>query len=160
MKKILLLAGVLGAVLLIGTIDGRAETWVKNGFDIPNKNVEANFLDSDSVKVIHKTLNWTEKFNLTAFGIENYNKHLSQYPVCKQNIAKKGQVTHHQIDLQIAKGKYRQVAKRNYNKANELMCTDKDMGKDFDKAWRSIEYGTPMYERHYYLTTKYKVGDL
>ena len=159
MNKNLFFAGVLGAVLLMGTIDGRAETWVKNAVDIPNKSVESNYYDSDSVKLIHKTLNWTEKFNLTAFGIKNYSKHLSEFHGCQQNILKKGEVTHHQIDLQIKKGKYRQVAKRNYNKSNELICTDKEMGTEFDKSWHDIEYGSPMYERHYLLTTKFKLGE-
>ena len=159
MKKNLFLAGVLGMVLLMGTIECRAATWVKNEVDVPNKSVESNYYDSSSVKVIHKTLNWTEKFTLTAFGIKNYNRHLSQYPVCQQNILKKGEVTYHQVDLQIKAGKFRQVAKRNYNKAHELICTDADMGKEFDKSWRDIEYGSPIYERNYLLTTKYKLGE-
>lgn len=159
MMKKLFLAGVLGAVLLMVTVDGRAESWVKIDYDIPNKNLESNYYNSDSVKLIHGTLNWTEKFDLTAFGIKNYNKHLAQYPVCEKNILKKGEVTHHQIDLQIKKGKFRQVAKRNYNKSNQLVCTDKDMGAEFDKSWHEIEYKSPMYERHYLFATKYKLSD-
>ena len=40
------------------------------------------------------------------------------------------------------------------------MCTDKDMGNELDKSWHSIDYGSPMYNRHYILVTKYKIGDL
>ena len=159
MKRNLFLAGAISAVLLIGTVEGRAATWVKNSVDIPNKSVESNYYDSDSVKLFHKTLHWTEKFELTEFGIKNYNRHISQYPACQKNIQKKGDVTHHQIDLEIRGGKYRQVAKRNYTKADELICTDSDMGKEFDKSWHDVEPKTPMYERYYLLTTKYKLGD-
>jgi len=160
MKKSVLLAGVLGLILLTGTIDCHAENWVKNNVDVPNKNLDANYYDSDSVKVRKKTLIWTEKFVLTGFGSQSYSKHLMQYPACKQNIEKKGDVTHHQIDFEIKGGKYRTVAKRNYSKKNELVCTDKEMGSELDKKWYEIIYGSPMYERHYILATKFKVGDL
>jgi hypothetical protein len=36
-----------------------------------------------------------------------------------------------------------------------MLCTDKEMGNEFDKAWYDIAYGTPMYSRHYLLVTKY-----
>jgi len=160
MKKNVLFAVVLGSILLMGTINGHAANWVKNNVDVPNKNLDSNYYDADSVQVKDKTLSWSEKFILTDFGSKQYTRHLSQYPECRQNIMKKGDVTYHQIDFEIKKGKFRLVAKRNYNKANELICTDKDMGKEFDKSWQDIEYGSPMYSRHYQLATKYKIGDL
>ena len=160
MKKNVFLAGVLGSVFLMGSLDCNAANWVKNNFDVPNKNLDSNYYDGDSVKVHGKTLSWTEKFVLTSFGITPYNKHLSRYPVCKQNIDKKGNVTHHEIDLEIKQGKFRTVAKRNYNKNNELVCTDKDMGAELDKSWKEIENKSPMYERYYLFVTKYKIGDI
>jgi hypothetical protein len=160
MKKNVFFAGTLGMVLLIGTLECNAADWVVNESDIPNKNVEKNYYDSKSVKVHKKTLSWTEKTVLTDFGAKFYTKHLSQYPVCKKNIATKGDAVHHQIDLEIKNGKFRTVAKRNYNKDDKLLCTNKDMGTEFDKSWKEIEYGTAMYERHYLLATKYKVGDI
>ena len=146
--------------MVMSGINSRAENWVKNNVDVPNKNLEANYYDADSVKVQKKSLNWTEKFVLTQFGSKMYSKHLQQYPECRQNIQKKGDVAYHQIDFQIKGGKYRTVAKRNYNKKNELVCTDKDMGNELDKKWYEIVYGSPMYERHYILTTKFKIGDI
>lgn len=151
---------VLGSILLMGAIECHAESWVKNDIDIPNKTIEANFYDSDSVKVHGKTLSWTEKFTLTSFGVTYYTRHLSKFPACQQSILKKGDAAYHQLDFEIKNGKFRLVAKRNYNKDNELLCTDKDMGTDLDKSWKDIEYGTPMYERHYLLVTKYKLGDI
>ena len=153
-------AGVFGCALLLGAIDGHAENWVKNNVDVPNKNLETNYYDADSVKAKEKTISWTEKFVLTSFGAEKYTKHLSQYPACRNSIEKKGSVAYHQIDFEIKDGKFRTVAKRNYNKADKLLCTDKDMGTEFDKKWYEIEYKTPMYERHYILVTKYKLGNL
>jgi len=160
MKKNVFLAGVFCAVLVAGTFDCHAAKWVKNHVDIPNKNVESNYYDAASIKVQGKTLSWTEKFVLTSFGEKTYTKHLSRYPACEKNIQKKGAVTHHQIDMEIKEGKYRLVAKRNYGKNDELICTDKDMGTEFDRSWQDIAYGSPMYERHYILTTKYKLGNI
>jgi len=160
MKKNVLLAVILGSLLLTGTIDCLAGNWVKNNVDIPNKNVESNYYDSASVKVHNKTLSWTEKFMLTDFGAKNYTKHLSQYPACRENMLKKGDVTHHQIDFEIKKGKFRLVAKRNYNKADQIVCTDKDMGTEFDKSWQDVVYGSPMYEREYLFVTKYNLGEI
>ena len=156
------MTGVFGCALLLGAIDGHAENWVKISFDVPNQNLDANYYDGDSVKgkVKEKTISWTEKFVLTDLGVRSYTKHLSQYPACRDRIAKKGSVTHHKIDFEIKEGKFRTVAKRNYNKANELLCTDKDMGTEFDKKWYEIEYKTPMYERYYIFVTKYKLGNL
>jgi len=160
MKKNVFLAGVFCSFLLLGSFNGNAADWVKNNVDIPNQNVDSNYYDADSIKVHGKTLSWTEKFVLTDFGAKNYTKHLTQYPVCKKNIEKKGDVAYHQIDFQIKKGNFRLVAKRNYNKNNELVCIDKDMGTELDKSWQDIAYGSPMYERHYLLVTKYKLGEI
>jgi len=160
MKKNLFLAGLLSASLLVGAANGHAADWIKNDVDVPNKNVDANFYDGDSVKAHAKTLSWTEKFVLTKFGAATYTKHLSQYPDCKKGIEAKGEVTQHQLDFEIKGGKFRLVAKRNYNKDNVLVCTDKEMGTELDKSWKDIAYKTPMYERHYNLATKYKIGDI
>jgi hypothetical protein len=160
MIRNVVMAAVFGCALLVGTLDGHAENWVKNSVDVPNNNLEANFYDADSVKAKKKTIMWTEKFVLTSFGAEKYTKHLSKYPACLANIEKKGSVTYHKIDFEIKEGKFRTVAKRNYNEANELLCTDKDMGSELDKKWYEIEYKTPMYERHYILVTKFKLGNL
>lgn len=160
MIRNVVMAGVFGCALLLGTIEVHAENWVKNNVDVPNKNLEANFYDADSVKTHGKTISWTEKFVLTSFGTEKYTKHLSQYPACRSNIEKKGNVTYHKIDFEIKDGKFRTVAKRNYNKSNEQICTDKDMGTELDKNWYEIVYNSPMYERHYILVTKFKLGNL
>jgi hypothetical protein len=154
------MAGVLGLALLAATVNGYAEEWVKINVDVPNKNLEANYYDAASVTSHDKTIFWTEKFELTSLGEKSYTKHLSQYPVCRDNIKKKGDVAYHKIDFEIKDGKYRTVAKRNYNKGNELLCTDKDMGKELDTKWYDIVYGSPMYSRHYLLVTKFKIGDV
>jgi hypothetical protein len=160
MNKNIYITFILCAALLLGTYICHAADWIKNNVDIPNKNVEANFYDSKSVKVRKKTLSWTEKTILTDFGATYYTKHLSQYPECKKNIEIKGEVTQHQIDFEIKQGKFRTVAKRNYNKDNELLCTDKDMGTEFDKAWKEIPYQSPIYFREYELVTKYNLGNI
>lgn len=160
MKRNVVAAAAFGFVMLLGTVDGHAEKWKINNVDVPNQNLESNYYDADSVKTHKKTISWTEKFNLTSFGEKSYSKHLMQYPACSKNIDKKGNVTHHKIDFEISDGKFRTVAKRNYNKANELICTDKDMGTEFDKKWYEIEYKSPMYDRYYLLVTKYKLGNL
>jgi len=160
MKRNTFIARALGMILLVGALDGHAADWVKNNADIPNKNLESNFYDSKSVKVNNKTLSWTEKFVLTSFGAKNYTKHLLQYPVCQKNISNMGDATHHQIDFEIQNGKFRTVAKRNYNKANKILCTDKDMGTELDKSWQEIKYQSPMYFREYELVTKYKLGNI
>ena len=152
--------GMAGLLILLGTVDGHAETWIKNRVDVPNQNLEANYYDADSIKARNKTIYWTEKFDLTSFGEKSYSKHLMQYAECKKNIEANGNVAYHKIDFEIKEGKYRTVAKRNYNKANKLLCTDKDMGTEFDRKWYEIEYKSPMYERHYILVTKYKLGNI
>ncbi|HZV81863.1 MAG TPA: hypothetical protein VFF53_06805 [Geobacteraceae bacterium] len=160
MKKSVAIAVTLGMIVLSGVVMCHAADWVKNDVDIPNKNVKENYYDAKSVKVRNKTLSWTEKTILTDFGVTYYSRHLSKFPACKEGMASKGEVTHHQIDFEIKKGKFRTIAKRNYNKANELLCTDKDMGKDLDTSWREIPYQSPIYFREYELVTKYKLGNI
>lgn len=160
MKVNFLPALVLGSFLMMYAPDGHATDWVKNNVDVPTKNVKANYYDSDSVKTNGKTLSWTEKFVLTSFGEQIYTKKLSQYPACQQNIAKKGSVAYNQIDFEIKEGKFRLVSERNYNKADELVCTDKDMGTELDKSWKVIQKRSPMYERYYIFVTKFKLKDL
>jgi hypothetical protein len=160
MKKSIFIITILGLVSLSGALVCNAADWIKNNADIPNKNLEANYYDSKSVKVRKNILHWTEKSVLTDFGSKYYSKHLSKYPACEKSIASKGEATHHQIDFEIQKGKFRTVAKRNYNKSNELLCTDKDMGNELDKSWQEIKYQSPMYFREYELVTKYNLGNI
>ena len=160
MKKKSVIGGVLGLVMLFGVLDCHAENWVKINVDVPNQNLESNYYDADSVKAPHKVLTWTEKFVLTSLGVKSYTKHLSQYPVCLQGIEKNGDVSYHKLDFEIKKGKFRTVAKRNYNKDGKLLCTDKDMGTELDKSWKDIKYKSPMYFREYELVTKYKLGEI
>lgn len=154
------LAGVIASAVLMLSVNCLAADWVNNSVDIPNQNVEANFYDGDSVKKDGQTLSWTEKFVLTPFGSTHYTKHLKKFPACKKAIDEKGEVTSHQLDFEIKDGKYRTVAKRNYNKKGELVCTDKEMGDDLDTSWNKVEMRSPMYERYYILVTKYKLGNI
>ena len=160
MRKNVFIAIMVSAVLMVGPLACHAANWIKNNVDIPNKNVASNFYDSKSVKVRNKTLIWTEKTVLTDFGTTYYTKYLTKFPACKKNIDAKGEVTQHQIDFEIKQGKFRTVAKRNYNKGNELVCTDKDMEADLDTSWKDIPYQSPMYFREYELVTKYKLGNI
>lgn len=160
MKKKLCTGVTLSMLWLSGAVFGHAADWVKNDVDIPNKNVKVNYYDAKSVKVRNKTLSWTEKTVLTDFGSTYYGKHLAKFPACRENMASKGEVTHHQIDFEIKKGKFRTIAKRNYNKANQVLCTDKEMEKDLDTSWRDIPYQSPIYFREYELVTKYKLGNI
>ena len=159
MKQKVFLIGML-SMLLAGALNCHAADWIKNNADIPNKNLDSNFYDSKSVKVRDKILHWTEKFVLTSFGSKSYTKHLLQFPVCQKNISSMGDVTHHQLDLEIQNGKFRTVGKRNYNKDNKVVCTDKDMGAELNKSWQDIPYQSPMYFREYELVTKYKLGNI
>lgn len=153
------LAGVLGAALLTA-FNCQAADWIKNNFDIPNKNVEGNYYDGQSVKAKDRTLSWTEKFELTPFGAEHYTKHLETFPACKAGIKAKGPVTMHQMDFEIKDGKFRIVAKRNYTKKGDIVCTDKDMNHELSTDWHDIKQRGPMYERYYMLVTKYKLGNI
>ena len=158
MGQFVLLAGILASSLLFGAVDGHAENWVQNHNE--KKTIEANYHDADSVKVADRTLSWTEKTVIAGDRIKPYNQNLSKYEACKQNIAKKGEVTHHKIDYQIKNGQFRRLAKRNYNKANELVCTDEDMGKDYDKTWHRIGRRSPMEDTYSHLVTRYNLKDL
>jgi hypothetical protein len=160
MKTATYFTAILSAILLSGTLVCHAADWIKNNADVPNKNLEANYYDSKSVKVRKNVLHWTEKTVLTDFGSKYYTKHLSKYPACEKSIAAKGDATHHQMDFEIQKGKFRIVAKRNYNKDGVLLCTDKDMGTELDKSWQEIKYQSPMYFREYELVTKYNLGNV
>jgi hypothetical protein len=158
MKRVVIGASVMGAVLLLGTLDSNAENWVQN---LTKKGaMEASYHDADSVKVVDRALNWTEKTVIASDRIKPYNQNLSKYEACKQNIAKKGEVTHHLVDYQIQNGKFRRLAKRNYNKDNELICTDNDMGKDYDKLWHIIGRKSSIENTYFQLVTKYKIKDL
>ena len=158
MKKAFFLTGVLGFTLLAGALDCNAEKWVKKEFT--SKGIESNYEDADSVKAKGKAINWTEKYVLTPEAVKEYNKLLSTFKGCKEAIAKKGEVTHHLVDYQIENGKYRHLAKRNYNKKNELVCTDKEMENTVDMTWHRIGRKSPMEDTYYNLVTKYKLGDI
>jgi hypothetical protein len=155
MKRTLILSGVIGSVLLFGPLASHAEKWDKN--DYGDVSIESGFYDVDSIKVQGKVVSWTEKYILTSEGATFVKTQILKHPVCKQNIAKKGDVTHYQFDCQIEKGKFRGVAKRYYNKTNELLCTDKDTVNEFDTSWHKILRGSPMQQAQYDLVTKYKV---
>ena len=160
MRKNIFCAGIVGSLLLAGVLNCQAADWLVNKADPQNASIEVNYYDADSVKVAGKTLTWSEKFVLTEFGRKYYTKHLAQYPACQKNILSKGEVSYHQIDFEIKEGNFRTVAKRNYNKSNELLCTDKDMGTEFDLKWHDIQFKSPMYERYYLLVTKFKLGNI
>jgi hypothetical protein len=155
MKKVLVLTGVLGFALLAGAHESHAENWVKKAWS--EKNLEANYEDADSVKSKDGLISWTEKYVLSPDGIKNYNKHLRTLNGCKEAIEKKGEVVEHQIDFEIKDGKYRRVAKRNYNKNHEVVCTDKEMDKSFDTRWHRIGRQSPMEDTYYHLVSTYKL---
>lgn len=155
MKKNVILSGVIGSVLLVGTLVCHAEKWDKNEYK--DKTIESGYYDVDSIKVEGKAVGWTEKYILTSEGATFVTSQIMKHQACKQSIAKKGNVAQYQLDYQIEKGKFRGVAKRYYNKANELLCTDKDTGNEFNTSWNKIVRGSPIQQAHYDLVTKYKV---
>ena len=59
---------------------------------------------------------------------------------------------------QIENNKFRVVAKRYYNKNNELLCSDKDMGNEFKSSWEKIVRGSLIQDAYYDLVTRYKVN--
>lgn len=158
MRKACFLTGVLGFALMAGAVECNAENWVKKEFT--SKGVEANYEDADSVKQKDKSITWSEKYVLTTEGVKGYNEALRKFKGCKAGIAKKGEVTHHVVDYEIKEGKYRHVAKRNYNKKNELVCTDKEMENSFDMTWHRVGRKSPMEDTYYNLVTKYKLKDM
>lgn len=161
MKGKAILTAVFGLILLVGAVDGHAAAkWVKWDVEYPNQNLDSNYYDAGSVKVKNKTLSWTEKYQLTDFGANHYTKHLSKYPACKEAIDKKGPAAYHQMDFELKQGKFRVVAKRNYSKGNELLCTNNDMGHELDSSWQNVQPKSQMMDRYYELRTKFKVGDL
>jgi hypothetical protein len=155
MKKLVVLSGIMGTFLLFGAVVCQAEKWDKNNY--VGTTVESGYYDVDSIKVKGKVVSWTEKYILTSDGVSIVNSELSKHEVCKQNIEKKGNVTQYQLDYQIQKGKFRGVAKRYYNKANQLICTNKDTGDEFKLDWNKIVRGSPIEQAKYDLVTKYKV---
>jgi hypothetical protein len=155
MKKRVVLSGVVGTCLLFLAVVCQAERWDKN--DYVDASIKVGYYDAQSIKVRNKAVSWTEKYILTSTGVTALNAKLSQHEACKQNIAKNGEVTQYQMDYQIEKGKYRGVAARYYNKANKLICTNKDTGNDLDLSWKTIERATPMQQAQYDLVTKYKI---
>jgi hypothetical protein len=155
MKKNVILAGVIGFVLIFGTLVCHAAKWDKN--DYADATIKSGYYDADSIKVKGEVVSWTEKYILTDEWASFINSELSRHEVCKQNIANKGNVTQYQLDYQIKKGKSRGVAKRYYNKDNKLICTHKDTGNDFKSNWSEILRGSPIQQAQYDLVTKYKV---
>jgi len=153
--KIFVLAGVMGTVVLTGSIACQAEKWDKN--DFTNKSIESGYYDAGSIKVKDKAISWTEKNILTDYGVINVKRGLAKYQACKQNIEKKGDPIQFQNDFQIENGKIKQIAKRYYNKANEILCTDKDAGKDFNSSWTKIQRNSQAEKEYYDLITKYKI---
>lgn len=149
------LAGVLGLVVIIGPVVCHAEKWDKNSYK--GNAIESGYYNADSIKLQGKAVNWTEKYILTKDGVKFITKQLSKYPVCKQNIVKKGDVIQYQLNYQIENGKFRGAAKRYYNKANELLCTDKDTANEFNTSWHTIQRGSSIQQAQYDLVTKYKV---
>jgi hypothetical protein len=156
MKKTVFMSGIVGAVLLFGSLVCHAEKWDKN--DYGDATISAGFYDADSIKVKDKLVSWTEKYILTSEGSTFTTSQASKHPICKQNIAKKGAVTHYQMDYQIENKKFRGAAKRYYSKDNELLCSDKDTGTEFNTSWNKIVRGSPIQQAQYDLVTKYKVN--
>ena len=158
MKKNVVLLGVLGSVLMFGSVVCyAAETakWDKN--DYKDTQVASGYYDAKSIKTEGEIVSWTEKYIMTEEGITFFNDKLSKHDVCKKSMESNGKVTQFQLDYQIKKKMYRGVAKRYYNKANKLVCTDKDTGNDFKSEWTKIIPRSPMMTAKYDLVSKYKV---
>jgi len=156
MKHNVIISGVIGAALLIGAFDCYAEKWDHNGFN--GNGIESSFYDADSIKVQGKMVSWTDKYIYKKDYAVNITATLSKHPACATSIDKKGGVVQCQVDYQIEGGKSRGVGRRYYNKANELLCTDKDLGKDrFGTSWNKIERNSPMQNAYYDLVTRYHV---
>jgi hypothetical protein len=156
MKKNVVLSGVIGLVLIFGNLVCYAEKWDKNEYS--DSKIESGYYGANSIKVKGKLVSWTEKYNYTSEGATYTNTELSKHPACKAGIAKNGKVTQYQLDYEIDNGKkFRGVAKRYYNKAGQLVCTNKDTGNEFKSDWNVITRGSPMQQAQYDLLTKYKV---
>jgi hypothetical protein len=155
MKNNVILSGIIGAVLIFGTLECQAAKWDKNSY--ADDKVASGFYDVASIKVKGNVVSWTEKYILTSGGMTSTGDELSKHEVCKENIAIMGNVTQFQLDYQIEKGKFRGVAKRYYNKENKLICTNNDTATEFNKSWSTILRGSPMQQAQYDLVTKYKI---
>jgi hypothetical protein len=155
MKKNVILSGVITFVLIFGTLVCHAEKWDKNEYT--DVKIESGYYGVNSIKVKGKMVSWTEKYIYTSEGATYTNTELSKHQACKENIEKKGNATQYQLDYQIEKGKFRGVAKRYYNKANELLCTNKDTGDEYKTTWNKIVRGSSIQQAQYDLVTKYKV---
>jgi len=157
MKRNVILSGGMASVLLLGTLVSHAEKWDKN--DYAGNGIESGFYDADSVKVKNKTVSWTEKYMFTSSSIDGVTKELSKFKACKQGITQKGSITQFQVDYEIENNKkYRGVAKRYYNKNNEMMCTGKDLGaNDFNTSWHDLVRHSDMEKAYYDLVTNYKI---
>ena len=154
MKKTAVLTGVV-SILLACTALCHAEKWDKNNFE--GAGITAGYYGEDSIKTQGSLISWTEKYVFAPDGTKHFTGMLAKIPACKKNIDKRGEVAQFQVDYQIKSGKYRGAAKRYYTKANDLICTDKDLGGEFDLAWHEILRGSPMEEALYDLVSKYKV---
>ena len=155
MKSNIFISGVIGAVLLFGAFTCQAEKWDKSGF--VDEKIETSYYNISSIKVKGKVVSWTEKYILKSDAATTLTTALSLHQACKQNIEKMGNVTQYQQDYQIEKGKFRGVAKRYYNEASKLICTNKDTGDEYKTVWNDILRGSPMQQAQYDLVTKYKV---
>ncbi len=155
MKNNVVMAGVLGVICLAGSGICSAEKWDKNNYE--DATIASSYYDAESIKLQGKVVTWTEKYLLTREGGNFTTIELSKHPVCKKALEKKGEVTHYQLDYQIETGKFRGIAKRYYNKGDELLCTDKDTGSVFNTAWYKILRGSPIEQAKYDLATKYQV---
>lgn len=168
MKQTIFLAWIV-SVFIVGTLDCRAEKWDKK--DYRHNNVESAYYDADSVKVKDKTVSWTEKYVYTKDGAKTVQELVAKHKACKEKIAKKGGLSYIQADYQIEKVKYegkakikkthdlrfRKVAERYYNKANEVLCTDKDLEGEMDGSWSTVRRASLPQQAFYDLVTKYKV---
>ncbi len=155
MKAKYIISGSIGAFLLFGGLACHAAKWDKNSFN--SKEVASAYYDAANIKVVGKTVNWTEKYVFSTDGAASITKDVSKYDACKMNIEKYGPATQSQTDYQMKKGHIRLVAKRYYTETNKELCTDKDMGKDFNSSWTKIERHSQMEQAKYDLVTKYKV---
>ena len=156
MKSKYILSGSIGVFLLFGGLACHAAKWDKNSFN--SKEVASAYYDAANIKVVGKTVNWTEKYVFTKDGTATVSKDISKYDACKMNIEKYGPATQSLTEYQMKKDQVRLVSKRYYSEANKELCTEKDMGKDFNLSWTKIERFSQIEQAKYDLVTKYKVA--
>jgi len=159
MRKHVMVAGIVGSMLVLSAALSQAASWVQTSSK-SNKVVETVYYDETSVKAQGKTVSWTEKYLFTPGSSQFNTKHLAQYPVCKKGIEKKGEVTHAEMDFEMKGDKYRCTAIRNFNKKNELICTNKDMGEEVDTNWQDLLRNTAKYDMYYLFVSKHNLGAL